>query len=443
MQNTSNNTSLHSKLCLLQCISKYTGPKDIDSKRHEPSLEPIELRRAFTNQVSYLCDGRKDGTTVTGCFVQASGNENVLWVASNEGVEQNVRTFLEWMILEVLRVVTNESRNYYEEKLLVRAVALAADRLRFYQRKMCDFAKGCINSLTHCRKRVADARMLITKIRQLQNISWHDKLSTACYKARGDGKLQSLLSTIPAQLGISDNCFTELAHYIGRLGAHAFAVKTVIGAALSLPSIKGITQVQYEACPPGPEGLTMDIGHTGPYELVRNILEARPDMHLRQKLQLLEAFVSVDMQKNLTAQYRSQMDLPESFKTVVHAELQLCDLASRKNMRFLDDDPYVGCSKPSCYFCQRYLMSHHRGFIIPPSHNKVLTGVRAPAADPKRDIKGRGAALLRTAQMNMEWKVEEDILDELRTGSSTIQFQHCSTDGFDLATSVITTQMGQ
>lgn len=291
-------------------------------------------------------------------------------------------------------------------------------------------------------ERGCKARKLRGKIHRLTTIMWHNKLSTECYNARGEGKLQTLVAKMAAQMRSSDNCFTELAHYIGRLGAHAFAVKTVVCAALSLPSIKAIVQVRYEKCPDRERPIpNMDI--KGPYELVRSIVEARPYMHPPQKLQILQAFVYMDMQRNLTALFRTQMDLPQSFKTVVHAELQLCDLASRKRMKFVDDDPYVGCSKPACYFCKRYLLSHHMGFIIPPSHNKVLTGVRAPAADPQRDTKGKGAALLKKTLENMEWKVEEDILDELRTGSSTIRFQHCSTDGVDVAASVITTPLGQ
>lgn len=144
------NTSLHAKLCLLQCISKYTGPKDIDGKRHEQSLKALELRRAFTNQISYLCDGWKDGTTVTGSFLQSLENGNVLWVASNEGVGAKVLEFLNWAVLEVLRAVTDKSRANGEIELLNRAVALASDRLEFYRYQMCRFGEECLKYLIQC-----------------------------------------------------------------------------------------------------------------------------------------------------------------------------------------------------------------------------------------------------------------------------------------------------
>ncbi|KAK8129029.1 hypothetical protein PG984_010137 [Apiospora sp. TS-2023a] len=308
---------------------------------------------------------------------------------------------------EVLRVVTNESRKEDEKRLLKRAVALASDRLQFYRGQMRSFADECLNYLKQHQGRDANAGQLRRKIHQLDKIKWHDELSTECYKARGEGKLQSLIVSWAVQMRISDKCFVELAHYIGRLGAHVFAVKGVVCAALSLPSIKAIAQVQYDETFSVPERPIGNMQSPGPYELAGSILDARPKLYPSQRLQLLQAFAHVDMQKNLSAPFRSKAGVTPSFKTVVHAELQLCDLASRKSMRFVDNDPYVGCSKPACHFCKRYIMSHHRGFIIPSSHNKVLTGLRAPSADPKLDTK------------------------------------HCSTDGVDLATNAIATPMGQ
>jgi hypothetical protein len=43
------------------------------------------------------------------------------------------------------------------------------------------------------------------------------------------------------------NCYSELVHYVGRLGAHFHDVRIVVKAALMLPSIKKLEDVRKEA----------------------------------------------------------------------------------------------------------------------------------------------------------------------------------------------------
>ncbi|KAK7957723.1 hypothetical protein PG996_010832 [Apiospora saccharicola] len=287
------------------------------------------------------------------------------------------------------------------------------------------------------------SQALINWIQNLKGDHFHDWLSNLCYGARGEKGEQSL---IVAQRTTADDCFVDLAHYIGRLGAHAFAVKTIVHAALTLPNIiKFITEVRYEMRHEDflpPQAIKVDLGLAGPYEMVRDILE-KCDLHLSEKLQILQDFVKIDLERDITRLYRSDGTNTISIKPFVHAELQLCDLANREDMQFVDNDRYVGCSKPACYFCLRYMNSHPtKRFVEPTSHHKVPLGVRAPAADPSRDVNGNGAAILRDAQHNMEWKVEQDILGALGSTSDPISFQHLSTDGVDRESSVITTRFG-
>ena len=259
-----------------------------------------------------------------------------------------------------------------------------------------------------------------------------------CYQARGAGRWQSLIA---AHTKAPNDCFADFSHYIGRIGAHLFAVKTIVHAALKVPAIKDITNVKFEACPK-PEVFKLDLGLSGPYEMIQTILNSQERQDPSVRLQMLQSFVKIDLEQNITARFRSTGTNMKSIKTVVHAELQLYDLASRKSMQFVDGDRYVGCSKPACYFCKSYLMSHPKRFVEPSSHHKVLLNVRAPAADPILDVFGKGAALLKKAQEILEWSVDQDILRALDPESTFISFQHCSTDGFDRASSIITTQFG-
>ncbi|KAK6853826.1 hypothetical protein PG995_010638 [Apiospora arundinis] len=377
---------LYKKLHLLQCISKYTAPREPVSQEQQQNLDKQELRRSFTDQIAYLCDGSKDGSTTTAVFLQDGKMRNhTLWFATNE--------------------------------TMIRFADVCLERLKW--------SNGSTSS--------GQAMELIRWMGYLKRIEWHNKPSTVCYEARGEGREQSLIA---ARKGSAEDCFAELAHYIGRLGAHLFAVKTIVHAALMLPTIKSIAEVQYENCPE-PLELNIDLGLAGPYEMVKGIVDSK-NLHPLEKLQILQNFARLDLEQGITARFRPKGTTPLTVKTFVHAELQLYDLANRRGLPFVDEDRYVGCSKLACYFCLRYSKSHPKNFVEPPSHHKVLLGVRTPAADPRRDVHGKGAALLEKAQANLEWKVEQDILQALSPMNNSISFQHCSTDGFDRAPRAVT-----
>ncbi|KAF2809199.1 uncharacterized protein BDZ99DRAFT_389169, partial [Mytilinidion resinicola] len=57
--------------------------------------------------------------------------------------------------------------------------------------------------------------------------------------------------------------------------------------------------------------------------------------------------------------------------TRIHAELYLVQLFHKRKLPFVDDDKFVGCSKPACYLCYEYIAALDAGFALPASHNKV------------------------------------------------------------------------
>lgn len=71
-----------------------------------------------------------------------------------------------------------------------------------------------------------------------------------------------------------------------------------------------------------------------------------------------------------------------TFSTLVHAELLLLDHFWRNDYQFWVRDRYIGCSKPACYSCYRYISNHPGNFVDPPSHYKIHMNWRAPGASP-------------------------------------------------------------
>lgn len=58
-------------------------------------------------------------------------------------------------------------------------------------------------------------------------------------------------------------------------------------------------------------------------------------------------------------------------KTRLHAEVAMLKHFHRENMRFLNDDKYIACSKASCHCCALYFTHHPMGVVKRPSHGNI------------------------------------------------------------------------
>jgi len=99
--------------------------------------------------------------------------------------------------------------------------------------------------------------------------------------------------------------------------------------------------------------------------------------------------------------------------TTVHAELQLLDYARHEKVEFVDNDKYIGCSKPACYMCYHYILAlapeYHT--VVPPSHYKLYPGWRAPDVPKHR---GEAAAKIRNNVMDkMNEVFRADLIREI------------------------------
>jgi hypothetical protein len=124
--------------------------------------------------------------------------------------------------------------------------------------------------------------------------------------------------------------------------------------------------------------------------------------------------------------------------TRVHAELQIVDYFSRKKLKFFREDKYVGCSKPACYLCYKYISSHHRGFSLPASHKKVILGWRAPDVNFNEDVNGNGVRIRRELCGRLKKEIVRDIEGLLHATPHNIISRHLSTNGSSRAPSLMT-----
>jgi hypothetical protein len=225
-------------------------------------------------------------------------------------------------------------------------------------------------------------------------------------------------------------CYFELAHYIGRLGAHRQAVQVVIAAWMRVPSIRRIGDIRLE--PPGPPR-TVELPKESliPYSILKEICREQK-LVPHEARRYLHSFTDLDFFMEEKDGLRARMQKKNSFETLVHAELLLVDRFSRDNIKFVEQDKYIGCSKGACYFCYHWIDLHHKGFVTPASHNKVFLGCRGP----NENLNDNGARLYANMLGKMKSAVEQDILRQIDS-RSTIRFQHASTNGSSVAPSCI------
>lgn len=274
---------------------------------------------------------------------------------------------------------------------------------------------------------------MLSWIENIENERDLHKLSSICYNGRGK-ELDELKSR-----GHQDNNsdFAELAHYIGRLGAHRDAVSTIITAALSVPGLQQIVGVRY----------------ISPSEEKEVVLPQESDHFQRVAQKLSEEscllFPGVDLELYTRLYGKDRRDGfalskglrgVRKFKTRVHAELQVIDYFSRKKLEFLRGDKYIGCSKPACYLCYKYISFHPGCFSFPASHKKVILEWRAPDVNVNEDINGNGARIRRDVCDRVKKEIVREIAGNLRAEPrNSLIPRHLSTNGSSRAPSLMTT----
>ncbi|KAF5859895.1 hypothetical protein ETB97_002254 [Aspergillus alliaceus] len=90
----------------------------------------------------------------------------------------------------------------------------------------------------------------------------------------------------------------------------------------------------------------------------------------------------------------------------VHAEIQLINHFDTNNSSLLEErNPYIGCSKPACYLCYKYITDHPRQWFRPPSHQKLYYLWSLPES---RGNENREEFLATTAEV-LQRELREDI----------------------------------
>ncbi len=250
-----------------------------------------------------------------------------------------------------------------------------------------------------------------------------------CYAVRGPE-----VDGIRRRSKDAEDDFSRLAHYIGRLGATRSSANTVVRAMMKVSALRKISDIRTVEAPE-PREVTIDQEYMTPYEIVWTICKESTSQNPMQIQSALHAIVDLDFPLN--SKIRTGLASRKSIVTRVHAELQIADRFSRdRYMKFVEDDKYIGCSKPACYFCHSWLCNHKHWYVLPATHHKIVAGCRGPDSD----INEAGAMFLKEMYTKLCGGLDQDILEFLlnsQHGGAHLRHHYMSTEGSSRAPSQI------
>ena len=429
-------------MLLLNLLDPVRGQRvDRPTDPEHGALSSTELRRAFVDKLAYLCDFKKGGDTITAIALQNSPQGVVIHCAANDHVKPRVKDFIR-ETLELL--VTASDANHAEVEALIfkKAISLSRDRLRIYWKWADEMIIKCSKHLqrnapsSSCTETAAEEPTDSAKALEL--CSWLNELRytskstaslvTKCYQARNSPLLRAL-DQLSAEGKPHCRAFQDLRHYIGRLGAHRKATKTVVAAVAGAPGFLDGFSVQVESSSPRaycnllPEDTTAS-------SIMGRMCPKNGATPYRDALKLMDSSYELNLDAALAENC--------AFETRVHAELLLLDLFTRRKYEFVGEDRYIGCSKPACYSCYQYFRAQITSFTLPACHNKLYLRWRPPDIVDELDFE---AIQRRNDTMNkMNMRIREEIKEQLDRRTLTKHHQFDSTTGKSVAIDIETSQ---
>ena len=243
------------------------------------------------------------------------------------------------------------------------------------------YALGFICACSRLWKADLEATTELTKILDFKG-ELHSLCSVA-YEFRKSKSFAYLTSKVRAVVGscdganLDENVFAKARHYIGRLGSHMTAAKTLVETAEQLPSLFDdfdIEIVPRQASSLPPACLDDRVNLDG---ILKRMTPSGSDEEV--SLELRAALQYMNEKHNLESRVREMYE-SKNFQPQVHAELTLLEYFYKHDLAFVHDDRYIGCSKPACYCCWLYIRAHPGRFAEPACHSKIYLNWKPPSS---------------------------------------------------------------
>ena len=210
----------------------------------------------------------------------------------------------------------------------------------------------------------------------------HIELCSLAYSFRNSTLLETL-NQRHLRSGTTASMWSNLRHYIGRLGSWSRASKVLLRAAKLFPNLLHDFRVEYLVSPPPIAAPSADAKTNLDNALGRMIPKAENQL-LHDVREAVNTFTVMDISADFIAKYTDG-----NFKPRIHAELLLLEHFYHRNLRFIENDRYIGCSKPSCYCCDLYMKCHPGDIVTRACHGNLWINWRAPIPPVDNDEQAR------------------------------------------------------
>ena len=118
-------------LQLLVILNADRGSGEVDLPADPQSREARMIWRRFLDDLSWLCDNKHGGETVSAVAAQSSSEGNVFWLASR--FEQSF-DHLKWVLTELKAVTDGEALSTIGSAIAERSILFSKDKIKNYLR---------------------------------------------------------------------------------------------------------------------------------------------------------------------------------------------------------------------------------------------------------------------------------------------------------------------
>lgn len=374
-----------------------------------------------------LCDFRSGGSTTTAIAAEERADHTIFWVVSDPNRCEDLESHLSQM-LELVKTAASDADRRDECKDLVfeHAVKRSARRVHNYVGRLSsafrhvevdtdegeaspDFATTedkCIPALTEHRLRAA--------LRGLFGLREdHLALCREAYRLR---RIPAVRTLLKRNKGGEYGAWFQIRHYLGRLGSWCRAADSVITHGRTFADV-------LERC------------HVATFDKSRGLGRESVDIAIEPEIVLNRVFPNFQGHGILSSARALMPDVAtmSDWQTngpcipLPHAEASMLHYFSTNGLQFARGDGYIGCSKPSCYCCQKYFGIHPWRARTGRAHDNVWIKWALPSP-----LRGEDGSVDKNAikiMRAMTDSVRKDIVAVIMTGGSPVGAMFDSTTG--------------
>ena len=138
-------------LVLLRVLDPTRGVQNTNMVSDSRSDNSQDLRRKFLDQLSWTCDYKHGGDTVSAIAAEANPQGTIFWLAANTNPKQKALPHLNWILrqLEDSPSMSEQETEELENKITARCIEFSKDKVKNYRRKLCSHIRKCVEILAN------------------------------------------------------------------------------------------------------------------------------------------------------------------------------------------------------------------------------------------------------------------------------------------------------